>query len=217
MIKALGLAVAFSVMSISAQAATYTMDFAALGTAGGANASADGTSYTEDGMTMTAAYKHFDRYKFHPELSPDATDYNPVLHEGNKGSGVTFSLGGSAFDLNSIDVIGWLFGTQPVVTQTSVTFTSDMGGNHVLNATATGPNFTGLLDFSGISGFAGITTFSILMPNPTTTCVAGNNCPNFAFDNVTFTAPPAIPVPAAGFLLLGGLGMMAGMSRRRRS
>ncbi len=195
------------------------MGYDSLGTNAGSDASADGFTYSEAGMTMTNTFGHFDRFKFNSALSPDPTDFNPVIHEGNGGSGVSFSMGGTAFDLLSLDVVGWFFGAASIVPSTTVTFSSSAGGNFELTATDGGANFTGLLDFASKAGFSNITGFAISMPNPGKTCAlvgAPANCPNFAFDNVTFRAPPVspVPVPAAGWLLFGALGMIVELRRR---
>ena len=73
----------------AASAATYVMDFEAHPIT--ANAATTSTPYTEDGMTITpvvesARSHHYDVYNSHPDLSPDPTNRNIVLHEGNDGS-----------------------------------------------------------------------------------------------------------------------------------
>lgn len=214
-----GLAVYLSAVLLfpfAASAAIFTMEFEGI-PVGATGATTPSAPYTEDGMTMSVVHNHYDAYATHPVLSPTAGDKNPVIHEGNGGSGVLFSYaGGAAFDLLSFDMIGWFFGTVPVVLSTSVTVSSSAGGLHVINATDAGPNFTGLLDFSAISGFSNITSFSLVMPNPGTTCLNGNNCPNLAFDNVVFQVPPTSPVPLPGAFGLVALSLAGiGLSRKR--
>lgn len=207
----------------SASAATLVMDFESHPIV--ASSGTSSTPYTEDGMTISpvdesALSNHYDVYNDHPHLSPDPTNTNLVLHEGNDGSRHRYSLGGSAFDLLSVDIIGWLFGDDPVVTSTVVTIQTTAGGTATLNASAAGTNPTGIWDLSGLAGFSDIVGFDMFMPNPDTSCSAGNNCPNFAYDNVTFRTPPAtgvVPVPASLPLLAAGLVGLGLMARRRRA
>jgi len=90
-------------------------------------------------------------------------------------------------------------------------FTSSAGGNTPVSA-------AGLFDFTGISGFSNITSFTFSMPLGQGRCeVPGTDCSTMMFDDVTFREhtqnTQGLPEPST--LLLFGIGL-AGMGLTRR-
>lgn len=174
------------------------------------------TSFSQNGLTMTPRFNHWDRYASGPFGSP--SDNAAVIHTGNGGEIVDFTFAGGAFDLQSILSEGFLL-DQDGDNQGRglvVTFTASSGAMHTINNTFG----TGLIDFSALSGWTNITSFSIGLPLGVGACnVPGNDCSNFGFDDVTFIAHvPGNAVPEPMTLSLLGAGLAGiGLARRRPS
>ena len=73
-----------------------------------------------------------------------------------------------------------------------------------------------MIDFSNMSGWSNILFFTLTMPISQFPCNAtSSNCTTMGFDDVTFQATSAVPLPAAFPLLLAGLGALGLMARRK--
>lgn len=202
----------FAAASSSAiQAATFTMGFEALPPLGVEGATTTTANYTEHGMTMSPV-GHFDYFDRHSRFPATTGNIAVVLHEGNNGSGLDFTMGGPTFDLLSLDITGWFLAENPSLESTA-TFTTSTGGIHTIDQT-----FMGTIDFSTISGFNSITSLSIRLPNPGVVCndiPTSYNCPNVGLDQLVFRAPAAVPLPAAAWLFGSALLGLAAVTRRK--
>ncbi len=193
------------------QAALLTMGFEGLGPLGSESSTTSTASYSEDGMTMSPV-GHYDIYDRHSRFPGVTDDITVIIHEGNDGSGLDFTMGGASFDLLSIDITGWFLGTNPSLTGTA-TFTSSNGGSHTIDDTV-----LGTIDFSVLSGFSAITSLSIRMPNPGVACVNDSdtyNCPNVGIDQFAFRSPSAVPLPAAAWLFGSALLGLGALKRKK--
>ncbi|MFM2354562.1 MAG: hypothetical protein RLZZ528_298 [Pseudomonadota bacterium] len=84
------------------------------------------------------------------------------------------------------------------------------GGSPIINLTATDVAGTG-------SGFVGATFAPILASYITFTVLSSNDAFGFADGALAGIGIAPVPVPAAGLLLLGGLGGLAALRRRKRA
>ncbi len=178
------------------------------------------TPFSQNGLTMTpidtgAGVPHWDRYAGGAFGSP--ADNVAVIHTGNAAEIVEFTFDAGAFDLLSVLSEGFLL-DQDGDNQGAgldVTFTASSGATYIVS-----DPFGGLIDFSSLTGWTNITSFSISVPLGVGGCeVPGNDCSNFGFDDVTFIAhvpENAVPEPMTLSLLGAGLAGI-GLARRRPS
>ncbi len=212
MIQTVAASAALILLVTSGQAVPITMDFEGLiSVQPGSGATTTTSNYLEDGMTMSPSYTHYDVFNNVAIAPPTSGVIDVIIHQGNNGAGVGFTFASGNFDASSLDIIAWL-DTNPNVADNTVTFSSSAGGSHTIDNT-----FTGTIDFSSITGFANISSFSISAPNPSIDCrfVA---CPQMAFDTFVFDdlTPSSVPVPAALPLFGTGLALMGFVSWRRK-
>lgn len=185
------------------------------------------TSYTEDGINILATspainadgnLAHFDVNATPSDLlGGSASDHVGVIHTGNSGEQVIFTYnGGSAFDLLSVDITGWISAAADPFGVPNATFTASSGAIYsAINGVI------GVIDFSNMVGWSNIISFTLAMPYGTDSHTCGGsgstyNCTNVAFDDVTLRAASEVPIPAALPLLAAGLGAMGFMGWRRR-
>jgi len=209
---------ALAVLSLSSAAANaLVMDFGTNGTT-----TTPSTPFTQNGLTMTplntgsVAGNHYDHYASAPFGTP--SDNAAAIHTGNNGEEVSFSfMAGAAFDLLSIFAEGFLLDGDGdnMGNGLTVTFAASSGAMHMVS-----DPFSGMIDFTALSGWTNITSFTISVPLGVGACnIAGNDCSNFGFDDVTFQAHmPTGDIPEPGTLALFGLGLAGlGFARRRRA
>lgn len=160
------------------------------------NATGDGTTYTENGMTFVSSSSGG---LYHWGTADYGTVYNAdpagaTLFENTPGETITATAGAS-FTLNSFDLAdAYNTGAASVI---PFTYT-DGGGVH--STTLTLDSTPGLQTFT--FGYTGVTSFSLQQ-----------DYPYFQLDNVVFNA--GVPEPAAWALMLVGVGLVGGAMRRR--
>jgi hypothetical protein len=82
-------------------------------------------------------------------------------------------------------------------------------------ATLTGADVPGIV--RGDQTAAGTAYVNVFTDTPFVRVVAGSGANAFEFDAVAYGAPAAVPLPAAGWLFLGGLGLLGAAASRRRA
>jgi len=92
----------------------------------------------------------------------------------------------------------------------------DQSGDSVCTISAIDPanSSKGGYGYCQLSTAVDVTSLSF-MPGPVNDTVKGNGKPDFSLAALTLTVAP-VPLPAAGLLLLGGLGALGAAKRRRR-
>jgi hypothetical protein len=183
------------------------------------------TSHSENGLTMMAVspapppqplvdFPHFDVFG-NGTLTGTFPDNVAAIHTGNLGEKVSFSYSTGAFELLSIDITGWIVGPNDPTGGTPATFRSSSGAIHTVPM-----NTTGIIDFASMTGWSNITSFTFEMPllagALSFTC-RSDNCTSVGFDDVTFRAAEAVPLPAALPLFAAGLCALGLLARRRKS
>jgi hypothetical protein len=190
----IGMAVAGTVAN-----ATTVMTYNGFGLAGGQTYSG---AHVENGISMAPDVSggHYDIYG--DIVGGTQADNVAAIHHGNNGERVIFSFGGDLFDLQSIDITGWLIRLTGSMT---VTFQGSNGTTHVITD---GP--TGTINFSSLVGWNSLSWFTIGTTEQVSSC---SGCSIMGFDNVTIAA---VPIPASLTLLGAGLVGLGLFGRRRR-
>ena len=152
-----------------------------------------GTSYSEDGFTITAT----SLYSFgtqHPSYRGSTT-----LRNGNQGTSTTLAAtGGGAFNLTSIDL------GEVDTGMATVNFTGYLSGGGTVTQSFT-------LDGNFSTG-SGLETFTFNGFKNITSVVWDTESPFHQFDDIEVEP---VPLPAAAWLFLSGLLGLAGLSRKR--
>jgi hypothetical protein len=189
-------------------AGTVTINFSSLSQSGSGFASVGG-SITQQGFTFTSANNAFYVWEASSPNLPSLNPANTSLFEYYAYSTTTLTEGGSAFNLNSMDLA-------PLLTGGSGTFNVTFTGTHPDNSTvsqtftvndSTPPslqtfNFSNFTDLESVSFTQG-TNGGFFQTQET----------GYQFDNVVVTGD----VPEPGTLVMLGSGVMglAGVLRRR--
>ena len=179
-------------------------------------------SFIENGMTIapvlttptpsSAGPPHFDHMRGDAggiSLGASDTDNNAVIHRGNAGEKVLFTFSGGAFDLLSVDLEAFILEAASL----TVTFNASSGAT-------LGASTVGTIDFSVLSGWSNITSFTMGVPLGDYTCAPSRDCSTVSFDNVVFQeaviSPPQVPEPMTLALLAIGL-VGLGLGRYRKA
>lgn len=166
------------------------------------------TTYTEDGITMTAVDYDYGGYFYISSYSnpPGAVEFETVAHcdqggaEDSRGS-ILFDMGGIPFDLESI-----AFGNIGA-NAASLLIVSSSGGTITLgpvDSWTKPPTLLGEVVLSSVAGFSAIGWFRV---TPDGSCC-------FEFDEIVAT--PSAPVPEPGTLILLGSGLAGIFGGRKR-
>ncbi|MGB0723576.1 MAG: hypothetical protein ACPGU7_14395 [Gammaproteobacteria bacterium] len=172
--------------------------------------------YTEQGMSFDNPYAggHFDIYNRAADFPATTGSQTAGIHNGNNGSDILITHQDGVFDMISLDLVAWnTTGVNPSVTTDLLTITSSAGGSVLLDST-----FTGILDFTALTGFEDIDWLRMEMPDRSLSCtVNGSICYGAVFDQFTFrVGEEEIPVPAPTALWLAGLiGLLARRARTK--
>ena len=158
-----------------------------------------------------AGANHWDWFR--NDSGATSSDWHAGIHTGNNAEEVQFVYsGGAAFDLLSILIEGIILDPDNTGGLTG-TFTTSAGGVHTVSS-------AGLVDFTAVSGFSNITSFTFSMPLGVGDCsVAGTDCSTMMFDDVTFRQHVASGnIPEPGILALMGVGLIGvGYARQRKA
>jgi hypothetical protein len=186
----------------------------------GSSTTTPSTPFSQAGLTMTpldtgsVSGNHYDHYANAPFGTP--SDNAAVIHTGNNGEEVSFVfMGGAAFDLLSIYVEGFLLDSDGDngMNGLTATFSASSGATHTVS-----DPFSGIVDFTALSGWNNITSFTIGVPLGQGSCgIAGTDCSNFGFDDIVFQAHVSVPEPVTLALFSLGLAGLGLAARRRRA
>jgi len=179
-------------------ASPVTINFASLSQSGSGMA-AEGGSVTQDGFTFTSADSNLETWEASSPNLPGLSTADTSLFEFFAGSTTTLTDGGSAFDLDSIDLAPVLAGGTGTFT---VTFTGTHPDTTIVSQTFTvndgTPSSLQTFDFSGFTDLVNVqftqgTNIGFFVTQDTA----------YQFDNVK-VATEATVVPEPSSLLLMG-------------
>lgn len=190
-LRKMAFAIMMAMPAVGASAAVIDFDSASLGTH---------TNYVEDGFT-------FDKVRVVRAYCDNGS--KPCGSENQFADSTLTRVGGGLFDLTSM----WI----SLVTGTPITLVTDHGSTSYGIGSAAGSqsieiNKGYVLDFSGHSLFQNI-SFLKIVDGTLGTAGTGVFKGNLRFDDID-VAP--VPLPAAGVLLLAGLGGLALVRRRKQ-
>jgi len=211
-LKTLIAAAAFSTAAVAANAATF--DFAAMGDAYEADFAAfqawagSGAYLTQDGITIT-------------NITADGTGPADTTKVGYLDGGTMNGLGACSITAsapnscagNSDDNISLSLGETVTIAFSTTVSLDDLNlyGDHTLfgdgSITINGASYAVNAGVADLTGLLASSVFTIGLPV--------NQFGNLAY--IGAATVTAVPVPAAGFLLLGGLGGLAAMKRRKKA
>ena len=180
-------ALALSAGAFATTSVASTLDFTGAGPQGGG-------VYTEDGLS-------FDDIRI-VNGNCDAVSGRPCGALNDNETSILTKVGGGTFSLTSF----WyqLLGKGHGLSNT-LFVTTDLGGLLTFAANLVGHNDGGhVVDVSALSAFQNITSLAF----------STNGGGNVRIDDLA--VPAAVPLPAGGLLLIGGLGALAALRRRKQ-
>ncbi len=147
---------------------------------------------------------HWDREG--SQFGATAVDNSARIHQGNSGEEVVFTYSGGVFDLLNIDIEAI---TLQLATSVTGTFLASSGATHTVST-------IGMVDFTILSGWTNITSFTFFTPNEPQPCDGGTtvNCSGIVFDNINFQEHVSSDIPEPATIALLSLGI-AGIGFKR--